>query len=108
MSKWRIAGKVKQARKRAQKRADIRAGRRMSMQQMLENTHNHTHVETAETANQDWYAAQIGEPEQGTHQLVRKDNDAVMGQGSERQMRKLRAISMEANPEGTFSVRKVK
>lgn len=111
MSKWRIAGRVKQARKRAQKRVDIRMGRVLSMQQMLANTaHAQRHLaETpVETANQDWYAAQIGEPEQGTHQLVNKETGQVLQAGTESQMRKQRAISLEANPEGTFSVRKVK
>jgi len=100
MSKWRTAGRVKQARKRAQKRADIRAGRRMSMQQFLQNTHSHTHVEPE-------VAAPIT-VENDLYQLVNKETGQVLQVGSASQMRKQRAISMEANPEGTFSVRKVK
>jgi hypothetical protein len=98
VSKWRIAGKVKQARKRAQKRADIRAGRRLSMQQMLHNTHEHNHVEETPVLT----------VENDLYQLVNKETGQVLQVGGMSQMRKQRAISMEANPEGTFSVQKVK
>lgn len=94
MSKWRIAGKVKQARKRAQKRADIRAGRRLSMQQMLHNTHEHNHVEETPvlTVVNDSY------------QLVDKENGDVLDRGTEYEMRKLRTRLGAAD----YSVRKVK
>jgi hypothetical protein len=96
----RVQGRVKQARKRAQKRLDIRMGRRQSMQQMLYNTHSHaepeTVVETPVTV------------ENNLFQLVNKETGQVLQVGSQTQMRKQRAISLEANPEGAFSVRKVK
>jgi hypothetical protein len=95
----RVQGRVKQARKRAQKRLDIRMGRRMSMQQVLQNTHSHTHVEP-EVAETPVVTA--------THELVNKETGQVLQAGTLVQMRKQRAISLEANPEGTFSVRKVK
>jgi hypothetical protein len=93
MSKWRTAGRVKQARKRAQKRADIRAGRRLSMQQYLMNTHTHVEPEPITVEN-------------NLYQLVNKETGQVLQVGSQSQMRKQRAISLEANPEGAFSVRK--
>lgn len=96
----RTQGRVKQARRRAQKRADIRAGRILSMQQMLNNTaHNH-HEHEEEPA-----------PEilpEGTHELVNNETGQVLQRGTERQMRKQRTISLEASPEGSFSVKKVK
>jgi hypothetical protein len=110
----RVQGRVKQARKRLQKRIDIRAGRRVSMFQMM-HAHNHEEdvVETTlplvqeETPVVDSTA---------THMLVRRDTSLVDGKeveaelqrGTESQMRRQRAISMEANPEGVFSVRKIK
>jgi hypothetical protein len=91
----RTMGRVKQARKRLQKRIDIRAGRRISMQQFLHNTHSQD--ESAEPVLSE-----------GSHELVNKETGQVLQRGSERQMRKQRAVSMEASPEGQFSVRKVK
>src|SRR5580765_63957 len=111
----RTQGRVKQARKRLQKRIDIRAGRRMSMQQFMHNTHNHVEEETVP---QGWDETATGEvdtvPEEvfvvgvpeGTHELVNKETGQVLQRGTESQMRKQRAISMEASPEGHFSVRK--
>jgi hypothetical protein len=115
----RTQGRVKQARKRLQKRIDIRAGRRMSMQQYMHNTHNHVEEETVP---QGWDETATGEvdtmPEEeampipgdpnGTHQVIANDNGTVMGQGSESQMRKLRAECMREMPDASFSVRKVK
>jgi hypothetical protein len=98
----RVQGRVKQARKRAQKRVDIRAGRRMSMQQLM---HQHHHEEEAMPTLKPEVLANIrGE----THELVNKETGQVLQIGTESQMRKQRAISMEASPEGQFSVRKIK
>jgi hypothetical protein len=104
----RTQGRVKQARKRLQKRIDIRAGRRMSMQQFMHNTHNHVEEETVP---QGWDETATGEVDvvpEGTHELVNKETGQVLQRGSERAMRKQRQISLEASPEGQFSVRKVK
>jgi hypothetical protein len=93
----RVQGRVKQARKRAQKRLDIRMGRRMSMQQVLHNTHSHATPVVEETTVT---------VENNLYQLVNKETGQVLQVGSQSQMRKQRAISLEANPEGAFSVRK--
>jgi hypothetical protein len=98
----RVQGRVKQARKRLQKRVDIRAGRRVSMQQLM---HQHHHEEEAVATLKPEVLANIrGE----THELVNKETGQVLQIGTESQMRKQRAISMEASPEGQFSVRKIK
>jgi len=99
----RTQGRVKQARKRLQKRIDIRAGRRMSMQQFMHNTHSHEVPEVAEEE-----AMPVPGDPNGTHQVIAKDNGTVMGQGSESQMRRLRAECMREMPDASFSVRKVK
>jgi len=103
----RTQGRVKQARKRLQKRIDIRAGRRMSMQQYMHNTHNHVEPEVVEEMPEEEAMPIPGDPN-GTHQVIANDNGTVMGQGSESQMRKLRAECMREMPDASFSVRKVK
>ena len=45
---------------------------------------------------------------EGSHELVNNETGQVLQRGTESQMRKQRAISMEASPEGSFSVKKVK
>ena len=98
----RTQGRVKQARKRMQKRIDIRAGRRISMQQLIRGTHTHEH----EMPEVDMPLTPVL-PE-GSHELVNNETGQVLQRGSESQMRKQRAISMQASPEGSFSVKKVK
>lgn len=100
----RIQGRVKQARKRAQVRADIRAGRRVSMQALVNGTHVHTPVveETpVATLRPEVFLAQV---HGDTHELVEKENGAVVDRGTEYEMRKLRTKLGAAD----YSVRKVK
>jgi hypothetical protein len=107
----RVQGRVKQAQKRAQKRRDIRAGRIISMQEYIRRTQeaNHQHTHEASTVEQPVAETQqVPTEPNGTHQLVRKDNGAVIGQGTEYQMRKLREQCMAETPDVVYSVRKVK
>jgi hypothetical protein len=108
----RVSGLVKQRRRRAQKRADIRAGRKMSMQQMLQNTHNHNHQEVEAPM----MLVQEGIEPGATHILVQRTTSLVDGKeveaeifrGTEGQMRKERNVRKTVDPEGTYTVRKIK
>ena len=104
----RIAGRVKHAQKRAKVRADIRAGRRISMQAYVNGTAEHNHAPVAVAEMPEDEAMPVPGDPNGTHQVIAKDNGTVMGQGTESQMRKLRAECMREMPDTAFSVRKVK
>lgn len=102
----RTQGRVKQSRKRAQRRADIRAGRVISMREYIHRT-AHQHDETPAG----WDETATGPVDvlpEGSHELVNNETGQVLQRGTEYQMRKQRTISLEASPEGNFSVRKVK
>jgi hypothetical protein len=113
MSKWRIAGKVKQARKRAQKRADIRAGRILSMQEYVRRTHQHNHQEEEQLPV---VLEQERIDPKATHVLVRRTTSLVDGspveaeifRGTESQMRTKRKQMMDLGTADTYSVRKIK
>lgn len=121
----RVQGRVKQARKRAEKRRQIHMGNMLSMRQYLHNTHHHAQQEGYGADAEGNLLPRSAElvlvqnevvDTTATHVLVAKDHSLATGdlveaeleRGTESQMRRARARRLQNDPEGMYSVRKLK